>query len=214
MQKRESSGWHVCDSFLLNFHNCNSMVPFQWSMIEEWKKIKSRSRDFQFLFLGAKKPFKSIGLMIVSIKRLMIRSNRHGAPVLPRQRIEGDYHHCNLHLSCLQEPAAHLCSSKMDGNWTFHCWTVFKWLTDVKLLNTYKETVAWSRIVDPICQKIDEWKQKSCSTCEAKTLNSHLHLLYQPLFHLKWIYCSATLYNYMPFDPISSEEISKDLWVK
>ena len=83
--------------------------------------------------------------MIVSIKRLMIRSNRHGAPVLPRQRIEGDYHHCNLHLSCLQEPAAHLCSSKMDGNWTFHCWTVFKWLTDVKLLNllplsnTYKD---------------------------------------------------------------------------
>ena len=148
MQKRESSAWHVCDSFLLNFHNCNSMVPYQWSMIEEWKKIKSRSRDFQFLFLGAKRPFKSIGLMIVSIKRLMIRSNRHGAPVLPRQRIEGDYHHCNLHLSCLQEPAAHLCSSKMDGNWTFHCWTVFKWLTDVKLLNTYKETVAWSRIVE------------------------------------------------------------------
>ena len=145
MQKRESSAWHVCDSFLLNFHNCNSMVPYQWSMIEEWKKIKSRSRDFQFLFLGAKRPFKSIGLMIVSIKRLMIRSNRHGAPVLPRQRIEGDYHHCNLHLSCLQEPAAHLCSSKMDGNWTFHCWTVFKWLTDVKLLNllplsnTYKD---------------------------------------------------------------------------
>ena len=65
--------------------------------------------------------------------------------MLPRQRIEGDYHHCNLHLSCLQEPAAHLCSSKMDGNWTFHCWTVFKWLTDVKLLNllplsnTYKD---------------------------------------------------------------------------
>ena len=46
------------------------------------------------------------------------------------------------------------------------------------------------------------------------TEQSHLHLLYQPLFHLKWIYCSATLYNYTPFDPISSEEISKDLWVK